>query len=652
MQQGNQAMSTVVHGRSFKDGIREGSTYAQKLVGQTVSPGAVVGRLLFFQNDLTLSRPGPAPVMDAEQELTRFKSHIDFLVGEIAEAVEILERESAGEQADILRTHLYLIKDPAFHRDVRQEICEHGRAAETAIEVILTRMITTFENSENDLFRQRASDIRDILSRLSRRINQQSRKAFQALRDRGAIVLATRELLPSVVLEARNSSVVGFVVERGTGLSHAAILAKSLGFPVLRIDDLNALQWASDEQILVDATNGEIVVSPSPETILEGLESASAGRRIDRDSLPVRLWINIADPSQVSPSHLERVQGVGLYRTEVLFMEQTDDFPSEQQQYEVYRSLFQVCPSDYPITVRTADIGGDKTLPYFSLGPQENPYLGVRAHRIYREHPEIFIIQMRAILRAAAGASGLRIMYPMIGSLEDLSFVQSLLAEAVRSLKARGQDYQSQFQQGIMIEVPSAAWNCEELLKAVDFASVGTNDLLQYFFAVAGDDAGVSQSYRAQDPIALQMLKRIVDAAARVGKPLSICGEIASDPQLVPLLVGLGFKDLSVDMHFLAQVEDLVSTLDAARCEQLADKCLKARSSEEVRKLVNSSDLTRSRNGNGGTSGRGASSRGLVMDPVCEMMIDLMENDLAALCNGRIVHFCSVACRDEYFLRR
>jgi phosphoenolpyruvate-protein kinase (PTS system EI component) len=331
-------------------------------------------------------------------------------------------------------------------------------------------------------------------------------------------------------------------------------------------------------------------------------------------------------------------------------MEQTDDFPSEQQQYEVYRSLFQVCPSDYPVTVRTADIGGDKTLPYFSLGPQENPYLGVRAHRIYREHPEIFIIQMRAILRAAAGASGLRIMYPMIGSLEDLSFVQSLLAETIRSLKARGQDCQDQFQQGIMIEVPSAAWNCEELLKAVDFASVGTNDLLQYFFAVARDDAGVSQSYRAQDPNALQMLKRIVDTAARIGKPLSICGEIASDPQLVPLLVGLGFKDLSVDMHFLAQVEDLVSALDAAQCEQLAERCLKARSSEEVRKLVNSSDLTRGRNGNGGTSGRGASARGLVVDPVHEMVIDLMENDLAALCNGRIVHFRSISRRGAYFL--
>ena len=197
-----------------------------------------------------------------------------------------------------------------------------------------------------------------------------------------------------------------------------------------------------------------------------------------------------------------------------------------------------------------------------------------------------------------------------------------------------------------MIEVPSAAWNCEELLNAVDFASVGTNDLLQYFFAVARDDAGVSQGYRAQDPIALRMLKRLVDTAARLGKPLSICGEIASDPQLVPLLIGLGFKDLSVDMHFLTQVEDLVSTLNVRQCVQLADACLQARSSREVRKLVNSSDLTRQRNGNGGDT-----HYGLAVDPICETLVDPAETHLAVTRNGQTVYFCSPQCRDEYFLR-
>jgi len=431
------------------------------------------------------------------------------------------------------------------------------------------------------------------MRRLSRRINEQSRQAFEGLRGAEAIVLITRELLPSIVLEARNSSVVGFIVERGTNLSHAAILAKSLGFPVLRVPGcMEALKDACDEEVLVDATTGSLIIGPGVEQIIQTLDPDAVKHAVDRRRLPVRLWINVADPAHVTASLLERVEGVGLYRTEVLFMEQTDDFPTERRQYEVYRSLFRKCRPECPVTVRTADIGGDKTLPYFSLGPQENPYLGLRAHRVYREHPEIFIIQMRAILRAAVGSSGLRIMYPMIASAEDLAFLQQLLAEAIRSLKARGDRFQERFLQGIMIEVPSAAWNCRELLKAVDFASVGTNDLLQYFFAVGRDDVGTGQGIQAQHPLALQILKHLVDAAGSASKPLSICGEIASDPQMIPLLIGLGFRDLSVDMHFLAQVEELVSRLDAAECRQLADACLKARDSQEVRRLVRDSALT------------------------------------------------------------
>jgi phosphotransferase system enzyme I (PtsI) len=564
-----------------------------RVIGEAISPGAAKGRLVFFLDECDLSGEDAVGAGDAQQQIARFEEHVAFLVGELAEAVAALERESAWEEAEILRTHIYLIQDPKFHEDVRREIVENRRAAETAIEATLRKMIVAFERSRNELFLERAGDVRDILRRLSRRVNQQNHKAFEALQGRQRTVLATCELLPSMVLEARHSSVVGFVVERGSGLSHAAILAKSLGFPVVRVEDLRLLEPASDEEILIDAADGRAVVTPGARGVAESLDSDSPLRGLDRAASPVRLWVNVADPTQVSPGLLERVEGVGLYRTEVLFMEQMEDFPSEQRQYEVYQSLFEMCRPDRPVTVRTADIGGDKTLPYFSLGPQQDPYLGVRALQVYREHPEIFIIQMRAILRAAAHISGLRILYPMVAGLEDLGFLRRLLAEAVRSLEARGHVYQRKFLQGIMIEVPSAAWNCEELLAAVDFASVGTNDLLQYFFAVNRDDGDVTQSYRAQDPVALQMLKRIVTAAAKAGKPLSLCGEIASDPHLVPLLVGLGFRDLSVDTHFLSQVRQAVSALDIAACERLADECLKMHSSQEVAGLLRRSAVTR-----------------------------------------------------------
>ncbi len=620
----------------------------QKFTGETVSPGAAKGRLVFFQDEYDYGFSGleEAATGDVQRQIARFEDHVEFLVKELTEAVYVLEHESAIEEAEILRTHIYLVKDPKFHQDVRQEIIEHGRAAETAIEATLRKMIVAFERSENDLISERAGDIRDILSRLSRRVNQQSRQAFEALRGSGAIVLATRELLPSIVLEARHSSVVGFVVERGSGLSHAAILAKSLGFPMIRVDDLRALETAANQEVLIDATNGSIVVAPGIQEVVQSLDPASSLGRLDRATLPARLWVNVADPGQVSSGLLERVEGVGLYRTEVLFMEQTDDFPSEQQQYEVYKSLFETCRPDHPVTIRTADIGGDKTLPYFSFGSRENPYLSIRALRVYREHPEIFIIQMRAILRAAVNASGLRVMYPMVASVEDLAFLRKLITEVIRSLEARGETYQSNFQQGIMIEVPSAVWNCKELLDVVDFASVGTNDLLQYFFAVNRDDIDATQGYRVQNPVALQMLKHIVDCAGKAGKPLSICGEIASDPQLVPLLIGLGFHDLSVDVHFVSQIEQIISGLDLAACERLADQCLKAHSSQEVRKLLSDSVVTRKSTGNGGTPGHGRA-----IDPVCEILMDIADSSLAITREGRTLYFCSARCRDEYFRR-
>jgi phosphotransferase system enzyme I (PtsI) len=614
----------------------------RKYTGEMLSPGAATGHLAFLQSDFTLLGPNQRRASGIEQELGRFAEHIDGLAQELNQMISALEAEAADTQAEIVRTHLYLIQDHKFHQDVAREIRDHALSAEAAIETVLRRVIAVFEKSKNSIMTERAGDIRDIIARLIRRVRRQHHRAFEALGEGEALILAVKELLPSVVLEARNSRVAGFVVERGSGLSHASILAKALGFPVLRIDDLERLQAASGARVLVDATRGSLRVAPESTLVLEVAQRAPEASVADLAGLPVRLWINVADPAQVTPELARRITGVGLYRTEVLFMEQTDDFPSEEQQYETYKALFETCRPDQIVTVRTADIGGDKTLPYFPLGPQENPFLGVRANRVYREHPEIFITQMRAILRAAVGSAGLRIMYPMIGSREDLLVIEKLLAEAVRSLQARRRKFQDRFQQGIMIEVPSAAWNVKELLKVVDFASVGTNDLLQYFFAVGRDDANNSQGFRAQDPAALRMLRQIVEAAAYAGKPLSICGEIASDPQLLPLLIGLGFQDLSVDIRLLPQVEELAADLDIAACRQLAQDCLRARTASEVRTLLNDSGLVKKHRCASQTRWDQA------VDPVCGTVVDMAETHLMLARRGRTIYFCSAECRDEY----
>jgi phosphoenolpyruvate-protein kinase (PTS system EI component)/YHS domain-containing protein len=236
-------------------------------------------------------------------------------------------------------------------------------------------------------------------------------------------------------------------------------------------------------------------------------------------------------------------------------------------------------------------------------------------------------------------------MYPMIGSQEDLSFIRRLLGETVRSLQARGNVHQDRFEQGIMIEVPSAAWSCGELLGQVDFASVGTNDLLQYFFAVGRDDAHVSPSYRTQDPVALQLLRRLADTAAGEGKPLSICGEIASDPQLLPVLIGLGFEDLSIDIHALAQVEEVASRLNVEDCRRLADQCLHARTARDVRAILNDSELVTRH------VDVCPPRPGQVVDPICHEVIDAVDASVSITRRGKVIHFCSTRCRDEYFYR-
>jgi phosphoenolpyruvate-protein phosphotransferase len=618
----------------------------RRYIGEMLAPGAGVGRLAFLQSDFTMLGPDQRRADGVEQELDQGEEHIDGLVEELHEMIAALEAESASAQAEVIRTHLRLLQDHKFHQDVAREIREHHRSAETAIETVLRRMIAVFEQSNNEVMVERASDLRDIIARLSRRVHRLHHEAFDAMGEGDALVLAVKELLPSVVLEARSSRVVGFVVERGTGLSHASILAKALGFPVLRVASLNALEGAGDQLVLLDAAAGIVVVAPDSGRMAQILERERAAPAVDRADLPVRLWINVADPAQVTPEIVGRSAGVGLYRTEVLFMEQTEDFPSEQQQYETYRALFGTCRPDQIVTVRTADIGGDKTLPYFPLGPQENPFLGVRANRVYREHPEIFITQMRAILRAAIDSTGLRILYPMIGNREDLLVIERLLAEAVRSLRARHQAYQDRFQQGIMIEVPAAAWNVSELLEIVDFASVGTNDLLQYFFAAGRDDVSLSQSFRTQDPVALRMLRRLVDAAVAAGKPLSICGEIASDPQVLPLLLGLGFKDLSVDIRLLPLVEQLVTDLDVSACRRLAQACLKAKTAREVRTLLNDSGLVKKRQ-----SAAGPPRWDQAVDPVCGAVVDPVESPFTLIRHYEKIHFCSAECRNEYLRR-
>jgi phosphoenolpyruvate-protein phosphotransferase len=515
-------------------------------------------------------------------------------------------------------------------------------AAENALEHVLHEMVEVFERSESLIFSQKAADVKDIMMRLKKKLANEDRTILcTALDDVTSPVVVLKELFPSIVIEVKKCGVSAFIVEKGTSFSHAAILSKSFGIPVLKINNVRQLVHSQKKEVIVDGVNGELFIEPEQDFIDTTKESSPMYYKRGKP-LPVHLWINIVDSHQLNDELLKSVDGIGLYRTEVLFMKSENDFPSEDEQYDVYAQLFKKC-ADSSVTIRTLDIGGDKALPYFSFGPQDNPFLGLRAHRIYRFHPEIFLQQIRAILRAGIFAKQIRILYPMIENVDELLFVKGLFNKALESLKRDGSQFRHNFDHGLLVEVPSAVWSFKTMLQYVDFASVGSNDLLQYFFAVDRNNANVSSMYQPENPSVLRMFKSLVNDAQQLNKHLSICGEIASDVRYLPLLIGLGFKHLSIDYHTIPLVREYLENLDLDSCRQMVQKCTDAESAEETRDILKLNSIPGLTNK---TDSFHVDHEALC--PICKMVVHTESNEMAVTGYGKTYYFCCKMCRKKF----
>ena len=567
------------------------------------------------------------------------------VLSELELATEFLQKQEYKVEAAILQAHVLLLRDEELLDRVRNSILVSNLTAEDALESAMERMTLALKSSESALLAERAADLKDLRLRIGMKLAEGAADRISpGVADWNQAVVAMEELLPSSVLAASKAGVRGFVVDRGTQLSHAAIMARSLGIPVLKIASLSRIEHKTGAEVLVDAVNGRLVLEP-----LERLETElpirSSFKAHAHLLLPVRIWVNVDDAEQFDSDLLEAASGIGLYRTESLFMKKQQDFPTEQEQMRVYSDLFSRCRG-LPVTVRTVDIGGDKQLEHFSLGPQANPYLGLRAHRIYRFHPELFITQLRAILRAAAEMPALRLLFPMIEGLDELLFIEELAQEARQSLRRDGCVFQESYQSGILVEVPATVWNLQALLPHVDFLSIGTNDLLQYFLAADRNNANVRGSYQPENPGFLRMLKLIVDTAKAHDKPLMLCGEIAADPDLLALLVGLGIENLSVGIHALPQVSQSLSVLAVDSCRLLAQECLGASTTAEVRKiLAGAAPLL-------GVSESSLLSSGFeAMDPVCGMVVEAKDCPYALTWSDQQYFFCSRQCLNSFIAK-
>ncbi len=614
--------------------------------GESVSPGAACGPL-HLPGRFKVAMESPSATMRAPaEEIDRFHQQVSALSREIKKSVAALESESLSAEAQIMQAHLAMLQDPEFHRQVHELVQGTRYAAEAAAEHVLERMAAMMRSSDSPVLAERAADLQDLAIRLKARLGSEVAYDLAAqLRGVRHPVVALPELLPSVVLEARSLGVAGFVVERGTGLSHGAILARSFGIPVVRVPSLAELESFAGQQVLVEGNTGEVFIAPGRRELAEHVEPLAVPAAIrPARGLPARLWVSIVDPEQLEGFDWSGVEGVGLYRTETLFLRHEQDFPSEQEQMQAYRRLFQLA-GDRPVVVRTTDLGADKPVAHMSLGPQDNPYLGLRAHRLYRFHPEILVTQVRAILRAAAGNHRLRLMFPMIETIDQWRFVRGLVDRATASLREENLPHQVDFMQGVLVETPAAAWRFRSFLEVIDFASVGTNDLVQYLFAVERGAANVEDLYQPEHPVVLEVLAALADQARLAGKPLSICGEMAADPVLLPVLVGLGIEDLSLSPTAFGPIRQRLGSLDLDECHQLADSCKNAQTGEEVRAILD-------RTGMGLQARGGAVGRGKAIDPICNMVVSMEDNPHVLRIGGARHYFCCTGCMRQFLAAR
>ncbi len=565
-----------------------------RLRGLALSPGLAMGEACLVGERLAIPQRTLAPG-EAAQELLRLEEAVERARRELLAIRSGVKTELGAREAEIFDAHLLFLDDPYLKREVEQKLFVEHKGLEQAIAEVMAESERMLSAVEDSYLRGRAADVRDVGSRLLRHLLGRSQYDFFAAH--AEVVVVAEELTPSQTVGFDRGKVKGFVTERGGATSHAAILARTMGVPLVSGVKGATHRVALGARLIVDGYGGQVIVNPSLEDenayqqrreLLEGtareLAELTTVPSRTLDGIEVTLMANVGSMVDVDLAMHMGAAGIGLFRTEMLFLDR-DTFPSEDEQFAVYREVVErVAP--LPVVIRTIDIGGDKfvrALP--GLRGEANPYLGLRAIRLSLDHPDMFRAQLRAVLRAAAYGPA-AILVPMISSLDEVRRVKALLREATEQVRALGQEYGERVLLGVMIEIPSAALLAEAILREVDFVSVGTNDLIQYTLAVDRSNERVTNLYDPLNPGVLQLLRRVADAANAAGKEASLCGEMAGDPVYTELLVGLGFRKLSMSPHFIPEVKRVVRAIDAGAAKELADCALGGVTSAEVRRLL------------------------------------------------------------------
>lgn len=548
---------------------------------------------LLVQPDLSFESK---TVSDVDAEVAKLKSALEVSDSELSTIRDKAVEALGEEEAQVFDAHKMILADPEFTGAVEQKIKDDSINAEQALDDVSTQFITLFESmTDNPYMQERAADVRDVSKRIMSHLLGVT-LPNPALIDEEVIIVA-EDLTPSDTAQLNKKFVKGFVTDIGGRTAHSAIMARSLEIPAIVGTNVVTKDVSDGQSVIIDGNNGDLIVDPSDSDLAKYKKMAEdfAAQKAEWEKLKNEetrtadgkqfdIAANIGTPKDLDGVIANGAEGIGLYRTEFLYMDSAE-LPDEDSQFEAYKAVLEGM-NGKPVVVRTMDIGGDKHLPYMPLPEEMNPFLGYRAIRISLDKQDIFRTQLRALLRASAFGS-LRIMFPMIATVQEFKDAKAIFEEEKKNLIADGVKVSDSIQVGMMIEIPAAAILADQFAKVVDFFSIGTNDLIQYTMAADRGNEHVSYLYQPYNPSILRLVKNVIEASHKEGKWTGMCGEAAGDPIMVPLLLGMGLDEFSMSATSVLKVRSLMRKLDTTKLTDLVDQAVNVSlTNDDNQKLV------------------------------------------------------------------
>ncbi len=564
------------------------------LKGIAASPGIVIGRAFLLEEEEFYISKRTIDVADMKQEIIRFRKALTETREEMDGIRQKVLKQLGKRHVRLFDAYVLILEDPLLQNDVIRMVTEQRVNAEYALHMVIDKITKTFNIIDDGYLRDRSRDILDVGKRVLKRLLGREREELATLSL--PVIVVAHNLTPADTIAMRKENVIGFVTDIGGRTSHTAIMAQSLEIPaVVGLKNVTKKIKPGDT-IIVDGIEGIVIINPDSLTVEnyerqkikysdaeEALKKLTDLPAVTADEHSVELHANIEVPEEIPSVHAHGATGIGLFRTEYIYLNRID-LPSEEEQYQQYASVAQKM-MPYPVIIRTMDLGADRFVGEFGISPERNPFMGLRAIRLCFRYPHVFKTQLRAILRASVEGN-LKIMYPMICCVEELRHANQLLEEVKSELIKEEIPFNENMEVGVMIETPSSALIADILAQEADFLSIGTNDLIQYTLAVDRVNENVAHLYKPLHLSILRLVKRVIDAGHQFGKRVGMCGEMAADPSFTKALLGMGLDEFSMSPLSIPKIKKIIRSTNLTKVQELAKQLLATSKQEAVNEII------------------------------------------------------------------